>query len=179
MTATRAEEVRKLIADPASWIATGLGSGLAPFAPGTAGSALALLPYLGLRVLPLWLQFVVIAVVFVAGTYSADRVCRLLQREDPGAIVIDEWIGQWLTLVLVERTLSACGADLGIGTTMPLPWLLALGFVAFRLCDVLKPWPASWADRQLSGGFGTMVDDALAALWAAPLTLAAWWLLAT
>ena len=69
---------------------------------------------------------------------------------DPGAIVIDEVAGQWLTLAVAPLD--------------PLAYLL--GFVLFRIADVLKPWPASWLDRRVGGGFGVMIDDVAAAVYA-------------
>jgi len=70
--------------------------------------------------------------------------------KDPGAIVVDEVAAQWATL-----------------STVPLdPVLYFLGFVLFRIADILKPWPASWCDRRLSGGFGVMADDMVAGLYA-------------
>ena len=53
--------------------------------------------------------------------------------------------------------------------------VLVVGFLAFRLCDIAKPWPASWADKQVKGGFGTMLDDAFVGIWAGALMLGALW----
>lgn len=145
------------------WLATGLGAGLAPIAPGTVGSAVALLPWLGLRALHPLLQIAAIALVFWIGTRVSARVVRRVGREDPGVIVIDEWVGQWLTLMLMELALRAAPALFG---TPDLLAVLGIGFVAFRICDILKPWPASWADRRVHGGLGVMLDDALAGVWA-------------
>ena len=76
---------------------------------------------------------------------------RALGRiEDPSLVVWDEFVGMWLALWLLPREW---------------PWVLA-AFVVFRLFDIWKPWPVRWADRSLKGGFGTMVDDALAGLMA-------------
>ena len=94
----------------------------------------------------------------VGGTFSTIDG---LGAEDPGVVVIDEWIGLWLALFLAPAGWI---------------WMLA-GFVLFRIFDILKPWPVSWADRRLKGGFGAMFDDALAGLYALlMLQLAAWWL---
>lgn len=132
----------------AFWIATGLGSGLAPRAPGTVGSAVALLPWLALRELPLPAYLLSIALVFGLGVWATQSVISRLRVEDPGLVVIDEWVGLWITL---------CAAPAG--------WIWALtGFALFRLFDIWKPWPVRWADRRLKGGFGAMADDALAGL---------------
>ncbi len=140
-----------LLAHPAGWIACGFGAGLVPWAPGTVGSAVALLPWLVLRELPLPLYLGLVALAFVAGTWAARVSAVRLGLADPGVIVIDEFVGQWLALV-----------------SAPPGWLAVLaGFALFRLFDVWKPWPVSWADRRVKGGLGVMLDDALAGLMAA------------
>lgn len=144
--------------DVAFWLASGLGSGLAPKAPGTFGTLAALLPWLLLREAPLWLYALLTAAVFALGVWASERLLRRLQVEDPGWIVIDEWVGLWIALVAV-----------------PFGWIgVVAGFALFRLFDIAKPWPVSWADCELPGGLGVMADDALAGLMAlAVLQLAA------
>lgn len=154
---------RAALRDPAVWIASGFGAGFAPFAPGTVGSAVAILPYLALRLAGNWWVLVACGVVFAIGVRTAQRVIDRLGTEDPGVVVIDEWVGQWLTLAIMEGAVALLAPRLG---TPPLALLLAAGFLLFRACDIVKPWPASWADRQLHGGFGAMLDDAFAGLWA-------------
>jgi phosphatidylglycerophosphatase A len=149
-----AAQRRALLRDPAGWIATGLGSGLSPVAPGTAGSLAALLPWLALRELPWFAVLAVIAAVFVLGVWASNRVIARLHVSDPGCIVIDEFVGQWLALLPL---LFAPRAWL---------WLIA-GFALFRLFDVWKPWPVSWADRNIKGGLGVMLDDVFAGVLAA------------
>ena len=75
---------------------------------------------------------------------------RAAERDDPGDVVVDEVATQWLVLVPV-------------GTDIP---LMIAGFLLFRIFDVLKPWPASWADRRLKGGVGIMLDDIFAGIYA-------------
>lgn len=148
MTKTRPAPVSM----PLRMLATWFGSGLSPVAPGTMGS-LAALPFAwGLLVwggTPALLAGA--AAVFVLGIPVSAAYGRQIGRDDPGEIVIDEVAGQWLALV-------PAGLD---------PVLFALGFVFFRLFDVWKPWPVSWADRSLKGGLGVMVDDILAGVLAA------------
>ncbi len=163
---------RAALRDPAVWIASGFGAGFAPFAPGTVGSAVAILPYLALRLAGSWWVLVACAVVFAIGVRVAQRVIDHLGSEDPGLVVIDEWVGQWLTLAIMEGAVAVLAPRLG---APQLPLLLAAGFLVFRACDILKPWPASWADRELHGGFGAMLDDAFAGLWAGLLGAAALW----
>lgn len=141
---------RRLRHLPAFWIASGGGIGLVPVAPGTFGTLLALLPWLALRHLPLWAYLAVILGAFAIGVWAANRVIAVLGEEDPGVVVWDEFIGLWITLALVPT-----------GWQWPL-----LGFALFRLFDIWKPWPVSWADQKIKGGFGAMLDDALAGLFA-------------
>jgi phosphatidylglycerophosphatase A len=131
-------------------LATGFGSGLSPKAPGTAGTVAALLLfafytqthsgwYLGLCV-----------VSFALGVLICDRASNHLGVHDHGGIVWDEFVGMWLTMLWV-----------------PIAWqTLLVGFILFRLFDIIKPWPISWLDRQVSGGMGIMVDDVVAGIFA-------------
>lgn len=149
-----ARQRRAVLGHPAGWIASGFGSGLSPFAPGTAGSAAALVPWLFLRELPMpWLLGVII-VAFLIGVWASAIVIDRLRISDPGVIVWDEFVGQWITLLPL------------LLWPAPWPWIIA-GFFLFRLFDVWKPWPCSWADRRVKGGFGVMLDDAMAGAYAA------------
>lgn len=151
---------RALLREPAGWIATGLGSGLAPRAPGTVGTLVAVLPWLALRELPLWGYLAAVLAAFALGVWAAQRVITQLRIEDPGLVVWDEFVGLWITLIAVP--------DGG--------WWVLIGVALFRLFDIAKPWPVSWADTRLKGGFGAMFDDALAGLYAlAALQALAWW----
>ena len=137
----------RLLRHPAGWLATGFGSGLAPRAPGTVGSLVALLPWwLWLRALPPWHYALALGCAFALGVWAADRVIAQLGRQDPGVVVWDEFVGLWLALFLAPPGWQ---------------WMLA-GFALFRLFDIWKPWPVRWADRAVHGGFGTMLDDLLA-----------------
>jgi len=141
----------RILRHPAGWLATGLGSGFAPRAPGTIGSLVALLPWwLWLRELPSWHYALALGCGFALGVWASDWVIAQLGRDDPGVIVWDEFIGLWLALFLAPPGW---------------PWMLA-GFALFRLFDVWKPWPVRWADRAVHGGFGAMLDDLLAGAYA-------------
>ncbi|MEO8160833.1 MAG: phosphatidylglycerophosphatase A [Arenimonas sp.] len=145
------DNARKLLRHPAGWIACGFGSGLSPRAPGTVGSLLALLPWwLWLRELPPWQYALVLGCAFALGVWAADWAITKLDRQDPGVVVCDEFVGLWLALLLAPPGW---------------PWMLA-GFALFRLFDIWKPWPVRWADQQVHGGFGTMLDDLLAGAYA-------------
>lgn len=143
-----------LLRDPAGWIACGFGSGLSPVAPGTAGSLAALLPWFALRELPWPWYLAALVFAFALGVWACTRVVERLRIGDPGFVVWDEFVGQWIALMPL--------------LWVPLRWwLLVAGFALFRLFDVVKPWPVSWADRRVKGGFGVMFDDVLAGIYAA------------
>ena len=148
-----ASQRRAILAHPAGWIASGFGSGLAPVASGTVGSAVALIPWLALRLLdwPWYLAATVAA--FALGVWASGVVIAKLGVEDPGVIVWDEFVGQWIALAPL------------VVAPRGWPWIVA-AFVLFRAFDVWKPWPASWADRQVKGGFGAMLDDVIAGAYA-------------
>ena len=142
---------RTLLSHPAGWIATGFGAGLSPKAPGTAGSLLALLPWwFLLRELPLAWYIAVLVVGFALGVWACSVACARLGMHDHGALVWDEVIGMWITLLLAPAAW----------------WWLIVGFALFRLFDIWKPWPVRVADRRVHGGFGVMLDDVLAGAYA-------------
>lgn len=149
---------RIVLTHPAGWIACGFGSGLSPWAPGTVGSLLALLPWwLWLRHLDWPGYLLVLAIAFAVGTWAASWVIANTGIEDPSFVVWDEFLGQWLALLLAPAGW---------------PWMLG-AFALFRVFDIWKPWPVSWADRKLHGGFGAMLDDVLAGAYACLMLQAA------
>jgi phosphatidylglycerophosphatase A len=139
--------------DPLQLLAFGFGSGLAPKAPGTFGSllALALFPLLALLSVPAYLA--VLAVAAVAGIAICGHAARALDVHDDGRIVWDEFAGQWLALLPLVPVTAWSWSAFG--------WLLA-GFALFRLFDIAKPWPIGYLDRRIHGGLGIMLDDLLA-----------------
>ncbi|MCK9490032.1 MAG: phosphatidylglycerophosphatase A [Xanthomonadales bacterium] len=155
-------EPRTLLRHPAGWLALGLGSGLAPLAPGTVASALAVLLWIGFLALaaPAWpLQAAVFALALAPCIVASGWAARRLGRKDPGCIVADEFAGQWLVLLL---------------TPPAWPWWLA-AFVLFRIFDIGKPWPMRRLER-LPGGLGIVADDLAAGVYAAALIVLAAWL---
>ncbi|MBF0561930.1 MAG: phosphatidylglycerophosphatase A [Alphaproteobacteria bacterium] len=127
---------------------TWFGSGLLPGMPGTWGS-LAALPFA-------WVieeqngRFVLgmaAVAVFLLGWVTSHLYAGRCGEADPGRVVIDEVAGQWLTLLATPPNVTG----------------YIVGFVLFRIADITKPWPVSWADRRLKGGLGIMLDDVLAA----------------
>jgi phosphatidylglycerophosphatase A len=129
--------------------ATGLGSGYSPVAPGTAGSAMGLLLFWPLARLPIAAQVAATVVVVLAGIAAASHLARCLGIEDPGVVVIDEVAGMWVTLLFLPLT----------------AFTAVVGFLAFRVMDVFKPYPARQLER-LHGGWGIMADDLMAAVYA-------------
>ncbi|GAB6070057.1 phosphatidylglycerophosphatase A [Thiomicrorhabdus hydrogeniphila] len=130
----------------------GFGSGLSPKGPGTAGTLLGLLLFVPL----LWWSEAAAWAVLIIGLFSGSYICgkssEYMQVHDHGGIVWDEFVGIWLVLL-----------------TLPIQswqyWLFA--FVVFRVFDILKPWPIKTVDENVSGGFGIMLDDVLAAIYSA------------
>ena len=152
---------RRLLGHPYGWIASGFGSGLSPIAPGTVGSLTALLPYLLMRELGVSALLALAALGFSVGVRAAQWFIEQSGQEDPGVVVIDEWVGQWLSFLPVFLVWP------GRDYRPSLLFELLAGFLLFRLFDIVKPWPASLADRTLKGGFGAMLDDVIAGGYAA------------
>lgn len=137
--------------------------GIAPKAPGTVGSfaAIVLAPFLFLP-LPLSFRLLALAGLFIVGAVASGYAEQALGQKDPSQVVIDELVGQWLTLLPL---------GLGISQNFPGPSLaganlvlLGLGFVLFRLFDIWKPGPVHAAENWLPGGWGIMLDDMVAGL---------------
>lgn len=136
------------------FIATGAYSGFSPIAPGTAGSVVGLL-VVWLAFGPLWSHSPLIAlVVFVAAfaisCWIAGRAEVIFQEPDSSKIVIDEILGMAATM---------------FGNPLTATWML-VGFLLFRIFDVMKPFPAGWIDRRVEGGTGVMLDDLVSAIYA-------------
>ena len=144
-------------------LATWFYAGLLRPAPGTWGS-LAALPFaVLLHAVGGFLALgVATVIVFFVGWWATTEVTRGQTDHDPGMVVIDEVVGQWITLMPLSYVLWSHGSAV---TILPWPGLVG-GFFLFRLFDILKPWPVSWADRK-STPFGVMFDDVLAGIMAA------------
>jgi len=134
--------------NPVHFLAFGLGSGAVPKAPGTFGT---------LAAIPIWWLFadlgtfpylMLLVVSFILGCWLCGKTSTDLGVHDHGGIVWDEFVGLWVTFI-----------------ALPEGWIwVFIGFVLFRLFDIWKPWPIGWADKQVSGGLGIMLDDLLAGL---------------
>jgi phosphatidylglycerophosphatase A len=138
--------------DPVHFLAFGFGAGLLPRAPGTWGSLVALPAVWWLVELPWPWRIGVVAAVIGAGIFICGESARRLGKHDDQRIVFDEIAGVLLTgLAVTEKSLVS----------------LALVFVFFRLFDIVKPWPIRDVDHSLKGGLGIMLDDLIAAVFAA------------
>lgn len=148
----RIPKFKELIDNPAVMLGFGFGSGLSPKAPGTVGTLLGLILFI-----PILLWSTTAAwIVFILGLFVGSAICGkasdYMQVHDHGGIVWDEFVGIWLVVLLLPDQ------------SWPY-WLAA--FVAFRIFDIWKPWPIKQVDQTVTGGFGIMLDDILAAVYAA------------
>ncbi len=132
------------------WIATVGKVGTLPFAPGTWGSLVALIAWFLIHD---WLTphlfIVVTIIIFIVGVITSTIVEKNSSSHDPSRVVIDEWVGQWVALAYLPKTI-------GFGIA---------GFLLFRLFDIWKPWPIRKLD-EIPNGWGIMLDDVGAGLFA-------------
>ncbi|OOG25208.1 phosphatidylglycerophosphatase A [Thioalkalivibrio denitrificans] len=152
---------RTVLTDPVHFLAFGFGSGLSPWAPGTAGTVAAIPVYLLLQPLPLWAYLLATLLVILAGFWLCGVSARRLGVHDHPGIVWDEIAGFLVTMI---------AAPAGW-------WWVVIGFVLFRFFDIVKPWPVRWVDRRMHTGAGIVLDDVVAGIYAlAVMQLLAWWL---
>ena len=144
----------QVMTDPVHILAFGFGAGLAPVAPGTVGSLVGvLLAWLTLD-LGLITHIGIAAAMSIVGIWICGESARRLGIHDHGGIVWDEITGMYLTLLVAPPQIGF--------------WVF--GFGLFRLFDIWKPWPIRDLDHRLGGGVGIMLDDLVAALYAASFT---------
>ncbi len=141
---------KTVLTDPVHFLAFGFGAGLSAIAPGTVGTLVGVGVELAMRPLDLLPRIILVTVLFVTGIWICGESARRLGEHDHPGIVWDEIVGYLMVMF---------AAPAGW------PWILA-GFVLFRLFDIVKPWPIRDVDHRLGGGFGIMLDDALAAVYA-------------
>ncbi|PHS71081.1 MAG: phosphatidylglycerophosphatase A [Methylophaga sp.] len=141
---------RELVKRPVCFLGLGFGSGLAPVAPGTFGTLAAVPIYWLMKDLSLVIYLAILIIGFIVGIWICQKSAEWLGKDDPSAVVWDEIIGYLITMIAAPSGWQ---------------WLL-LGFVLFRIFDILKPWPISWADKALHGGLGIMLDDVIAGIFA-------------
>lgn len=139
-------------------LASGLGTGFSPWAPGTVGSLLAAVIYWIVDVRTWWIYLIVLALGFLLGVYVSGKA-EALWGHDAGRIVIDEVVGMWVAMTFLPKAF----------------WFLVIGFFLFRGLDIWKPFPVRRSQR-LPGGWGVMTDDLLAGCYANILLHLAWFL---
>ncbi|MFT2110883.1 phosphatidylglycerophosphatase A [Marinomonas sp. 2405UD68-3] len=136
--------------NPVHFLAFGLGSGTVDKAPGTFGTLAAIPIYLLMQHWADQTYLIMLISTFIVGVYLCDKTSKDLGVHDHSGIVWDEFVGFWITMWMA-----------------PEGWLyIIIGFAFFRLFDILKPWPISWLDKKVHGGFGIMIDDVLAGVFA-------------
>lgn len=151
--------VRTILGSPVHLLAFGFGAGLAPVAPGTFGTLVGIPFWLLLSPLPPAAFVAAVAGLFAFGCWICGASAQRLGVHDYGGIVFDEVVGFLVTCLPLLPFFGLPAAP---------AWLaLALAFAAFRVFDVLKPWPIGWLDRRVHGGLGIMLDDLLAGIYAA------------
>ena len=141
---------KTVLSNPIHLIAFGFGSGLAPKAPGTFGTLVAIPPYLLLEPLSLTNFLIVLIILSLVSFYIAGKSAQLLGVHDHGGIVIDEICGYLVTMALAPSGWQ---------------WII-IGFILFRIFDILKPWPINLLDKNVSGGIGIVLDDLMAGIYA-------------
>ena len=128
------------------FLATGCSVGYLPWAPGTWGSLLALPLHFALSRMAPRLYWSALLAVVVLAIVAAGAAEKILDRKDPGVVVIDEVAGMLVTMIGAPQNIFAYSA----------------GFLLFRFFDIVKPFPVRWADQHLNGGLGIVMDDLLA-----------------
>lgn len=137
--------------NPVHFLACGFGSGAVPLAPGTAGTLIAVPVYLVLAPLPVYVYLAVTTLFLLVGIELCEQTAKDFGVHDHGGIVWDEIVGYLITMIAAPRG-----------------WVwIAVGFLLFRIFDILKPWPIRVLDRNVHGGLGIMLDDVLAGVYAA------------
>ncbi|WP_299079449.1 phosphatidylglycerophosphatase A [uncultured Paraglaciecola sp.] len=147
----KAIRARVSLLNPVHFLALGFGSGLAPKMPGTFGTLAALPLVIALSYFSHVSSYLMVTVlVSIIGIWICEKTAHDMGVHDDSSIVWDEIAGMLITMLAV-----------------PLSWqTLLAGFVLFRFFDILKPWPISYLDKHVHGGFGIMIDDVLAGVFA-------------
>jgi len=153
------------------WLGIGLGSGLPKRAAGTWGTMGALVVAIPMLWLGFWGFLAVTVVGALVGSYICGKTSDLMGVHDDPHIVWDEWVGMWVSLLPI-LWLHFYDDALLQGHQLSLLLLYFAAFVAFRFFDILKPFPIKWVDKNVSGGFGILIDDILAGLMAGIVLIA-------
>lgn len=154
------------------WLGIGLGSGLPKRAAGTWGTVGGLVVAIPMLWLGFWGFLAVTVVGALVGSYICGKTSDLMGVHDDPHIVFDEWVGMWISLLPLKYcyqfnpfgVMDYYQMDTWLGLWQ---WFhLLIAFVLFRFFDILKPFPIKWVDKNVSGGFGILIDDILAGLMA-------------
>jgi len=163
-------------------IVTFFGVGRIAYAPGTFGSlcAFPLLIWLlrfaekrGIFIYysPLQFIFFIIVILTITGIYAISEYIKIAKNNDPSEVVIDEVVGQLITIVGIFYFFTFIPENMLVSLVLffkniynLIYFKLMSSFILFRLFDILKPWPVSFADQKVKGGFGVMLDDIFAAI---------------
>ena len=130
-------------------IGTVFKTGYIPIAPGTIGSIVGLLVFWLIKdSASFTVEVLVVTILFFVGVWASTIVEQVLQRQDPGVVIVDEVVGMLVALMLLPPTTT----------------VIFLAFFLFRFFDIVKPYPARWCE-QLSRGWGIMMDDVVAGLY--------------
>jgi len=141
---------KTVFTNPIHFLAFGFGSGLAPKAPGTFGTLMAVPLFLLMADLTQTIYIGVCLFVSITGIYICGQSAKLLKTHDHPGIVWDEFAGFFITMIGFAATWQN----------------IIIGFILFRIFDILKPWPIKWIDKKVEGGVGIMLDDILAGVFA-------------
>lgn len=160
------------------WLGIGLGSGLPKKAPGTWGTVGGLLVAVPMLGLGFWGFLAVTVVGCLVGSYICGKTSDLMNVHDDPHIVFDEWVGMWISLLFISylffrnphanlfHGMLNLKGKLDIGMII----CIFIPFVLFRFFDIVKPFPIKWVDKNVSGGFGILIDDVLAGIMTAITT---------
>ena len=139
-----------LLKDPGHCLSLGFGTGLAAKAPGTFGTLVGVPLFLIMQSLPVATYCLITGILFLVGIWLCDRTAKVLGVHDHSGIVWDEVVGYLVTMVMAPTGWN---------------WII-IGFILFRIFDIWKPWPIKVVDQKVPGGFGIMVDDLIAGVFA-------------
>jgi len=131
-------------------LATGFGVGYSPIVPGTLGTLLAIPLYLVLSEIPSPIYELTLMGFFFLSVWISERAEQFFGKKDDQRIVIDEMMGFFITLLWLEKTLL----------------VIVIGFILFRFFDILKPFPIRHLEKRWRGGYGVVLDDVMAGIYA-------------
>lgn len=151
------------------WLGIGLGSGLPRRAAGTWGTVGGLIVAVPMMMLGFFGFLAITIIGGLVGSYICGKTSDLMNVHDDPHIVWDEWVGMWIALLPSVWLLAMAQSDNKAGLAYLHPSVILLfiiPFVLFRFFDIIKPFPIKWVDKNVSGGFGILIDDVLAGIMA-------------